>query len=543
MQVKILLISGAVATGKSSLCKGLYARFGVKILKTKNIIQGKYPHAASERRALQELGDELDKKTSHRWVRDELHRYIHERLSDESIVAVDAVRKTQQVDAIRKAFGPRVFHIHLTASEHELTKRYVHRRGSVDRELRSYSSVRKGSKTEQRIEELEHIADAIVSTDRSDEQDVLVRVASQLGLYGRELEQLVDVVVGGQFGSEGKGHICSFLAPEYDVLVRVGGPNAGHKVFQDPVPYTHRQLPSGTLFSNAKLLIGPGAVIDVDTLLKEAAECDVDATRLFIDPQAMVINKADKESEAKLVQKIGSTGQGVGAAAARRIIDREQPEHTLARDIPELSRFCRPIADELEDAYARRRRILLEGTQGTGLSIFHGSYPHVTSRDTTVSGALSEAGISPSRVRRVIMVCRSYVIRVQSPKGSSSGPMRIGRGDHKGELSWKEISRRSKISEKELKGVELGSVSKKERRVGEFDWVLLRRASLLNAPTDIALTFADYIDKRNSEARRFEQLTAPTIRFTEEIEKVASAPVSLVSTRFHWKSIIDRRTW
>jgi len=543
MQVRILLISGAVATGKSSLCRNLNARFGVERLKTKDIIQAKFPHAASERRELQRLGDELDRKTSHRWVRDELHRFIHERMAEDSIVVVDAVRKTQQVDAIRKAYGPRVYHIHLTASEPELTKRYRNRRGSVDRELPSYSSVKKGSETEKRINDLERIADAIVSTDRSDEQDVLVRVASQLGLYGRELDKLVDVVVGGQFGSEGKGHICSYLAPEYDVLVRVGGPNAGHKVFQDPEPYTHRQLPSGTLFSNAKLLIGPGAVIDVDTLLKEAADCEVDAARLSIDPQAMIISKADKQNEAKLVQKIGSTGQGVGAAAARRILDREQANHTLAKDIPELSRFCRPIADELEAAYAKRRRILLEGTQGTGLSIFHGSYPHVTSRDTTVSGSLSEAGISPSRVRRVLMVCRSYVIRVQSPKEGSSGPMRIGRGGPKGEISWKEISRRSRIPEEELKGVELGSVSKKERRVGEFDWVLLRRAALLNAPTDIALTFADYIDRQNSEARRFEQLTPPTIRFAEEIEKVASAPVSLVSTRFHWKSIIDRRTW
>lgn len=542
MQIKILLISGAVASGKSSLSRGLHERFGVEILKTKAIIQAKFPHAASERRTLQDLGDELDKRTSHRWVRDELDRYIHERAREDSIVVVDAVRKTQQVDAIRKAYGPRVFHIHLTASEHELAKRYSHRRGSVDRELRSYSSVKKGSGTEQRVYELERIADAIISTDRSDEQDVLVRVASQLGLYGRELDTLVDVVVGGQFGSEGKGHICSYLAPEYDVLMRVGGPNAGHKVFQDPEPYTHRQLPSGTLFSNAKLFIGPGAVIDVDTLLKEAADCDVDAARLSIDPQAMIITKADKESEAKLVEEIGSTGQGVGAAAARRILDREKPTHTLARDVPELSRFCRPIADQLEDAYAKHRRILLEGTQGTGLSILHGSYPYVTSRDTTVSGCLSEAGISPSRVRRVIMVCRSYVIRVQSPKEKSSGPMRLGRGN-KGELSWKEISRRSGLSEKELKGIELGSVSKKERRVAEFDWVLLRRAASLNSPTDIALTFADYIDKQNSEARRFEQLTAPTIRFTEEIERVASAPVSLVSTRFHWKSIIDRRTW
>lgn len=536
MQIRILLISGAVATGKSTLCQGLHDRFGVEILKTKTLIQTKYPHAASERRELQRLGDELDKKTTFQWVRDALHRYVNERLREPGVVVVDAVRKTQQVDSIRRAYGPRVFHIHLTASEDELARRYVGRKGSVDRELRSYSSVRAGSQTERRINELERIADAVISTDRCEKPDVLVRVASQLGLYGRERDQLVDVVVGGQFGSEGKGHICSYLAPEYDVLVRVGGPNAGHKVFQDPEPYTHRQLPSGTRFSDAKLLIGPGAVVDVQTVLKEAADCDVDEARLSIDPQAMVITRADKEDEKQLVQAIGSTGQGVGTAAARRILDRVNPEHTLVRDIPELSRFCRPIADELEDAYARRLRILLEGTQGTGLSIYHGFYPYVTSRDTTVAGCLSEAGISPIRVRRVVMVCRSYVIRVKSPRDSSSGPL-------KREISWKKISSRSGIPERELKGVELGSVSQKRRRVGEFDWSLLRKAASLNAPTDVALTFADYIDKRNSEARRFEQLTAATIQLTEEIEKVAAAPVSLVSTRFHWKSIIDRRAW
>ena len=383
---------------------------------------------------------------------------------------------------------------------------------------------------------LEDIADAVIATDRGAEEDVLVRAASSLGLYGREQDRLVDVVVGGQFGSEGKGHICSYLAPEYDVLVRVGGPNAGHKVFQIPEPYTHRQLPSGTLFSNAKILIGPGAVIDVETLLKEASDCDVDDQRLSIDPQAMIITPDDKHAEIDLVKAIGSTGQGVGAAAARRITDRVKRHHTLARDIPALKPFCRPIADQLEAAYAKGRRILVEGTQGAGLSIFHGSYPHVTSRDTTVAGCLSEAGIPPVRVRRVIMVCRSYVIRVKSPKGSDSGPL-------KKELKWKDISDRSKIPLKQLEGVEFGSVSGKQRRVGEFDWALLRRAALLNAPTDIALTFAEYIDRKNSEARRFEQLTAPTMRFAEEIEKVATAPVSLISTRFHWKSIIDRRAW
>lgn len=538
MKLRIVLISGAVASGKSTLSSGLAKQFDAKVLKTKLLIQARFPEAQSERRELQRLGDELDRKTKFAWVREEVERDIRERGFEAPIVVVDAVRKTEQVEIIRQAYGPRVFHIHLTASPAELSRRYSGRQGSLDRELKSYSSVRSGSQTEQRIDKLEKIADAVIATDRSgkeDKEDVLVRAASHLGLYGRDPEQLVDVVVGGQFGSEGKGHICSYLAPEYDVLVRVGGPNAGHKVFQTPEPYTHRQLPSGTLFGNAKLLIGPGAVIDPAIVLKEAAECAVGAKRLSIDPQAMVITAKDRKAETRLVEAIGSTGQGVGFAAARRILGRQNVKHTLAKDIVALRPFCRPIADELEAAYAKRLRILLEGTQGTGLSIFHGYYPYVTSRDTTVAGCLSEAGIPPTRVRRVIMVCRSYVIRVQSPEGSTSGPL-------KGELDWQEISRRSGLPPAVF-GLELGSVSQKLRRVGEFDWTLLRRASLLNAPTDIALTFADYIDGANSNARRLEQLTQPTIRFAEEIERVAGAPVSLISTRFHWKSIIDRRDW
>ena len=127
-------------------------------------------------------------------------------------------------------------------------------------------------------------------------------------------------MVGGEYGSEGKGHISSYLAPEYDVLVRVGGPNAGHKVFEDPEPYTHHQLPSGTRCSKARLVIGPGAVLSVPGLLKEIAECRVDASRLSIDPQAMIIEESDRKREARtLVQTIGSTGQGVGYARFGRL--------------------------------------------------------------------------------------------------------------------------------------------------------------------------------------------------------------------------------
>jgi adenylosuccinate synthase len=111
------------------------------------------------------------------------------------------------------------------------------------------------------------------------------------------------------------------------------------------------------------------------------------------------------------------------------------------------------------------------------------------------------------------------------------------------ELKWTEISRRSRVPLSELQKTEKTSTTNRKRRVGEFDWELLRKAASLNGPTDIALTFSDYISVANRNARRFEQLSEETIRFIEEVERVAGAPVSLISTRFESRSIIDRRAW
>ena len=162
--------------------------------------------------------------------------------------------------------------------------------------------------------------------------------------------------------------------------------------------------------------------------------------------------------------------------------------------------------------------------------------PYVTSRDTTVSGCLAETGIPPGKVRRVIMVCRTYPIRVESPVQGTSGPMSQ-------EISLEAISERSGIALEGLEGTERTSTTDRERRIGEFDWVLLREASLLNRPTDIALTFSDYLTINNRDAKRFEQLHPDTINFIQEIERVSGARVSLISTGFNPRSIIDRRSW
>lgn len=531
---RIILLSGPIASGKSTLGGLLVDRFAVQRLVTRDLLRAHVPDL--ERRLLQNAGDKLDRQTKGRWVADALVRLVGD-FDESAMIVVDSVRTVAQADEVRRAFGSVVTHVHLSAPVGVLASRYKRRRGPI-RELKSYAAVRENA-TERGVEELCDIADVVIDTNRHRPEDVVVRVAARLSLYGKTVDRLVDVIVGGQFGSEGKGHVVSFLAPEYDILVRVGGPNAGHKVFLEPAPVTFHQLPSGTLHSErARLLIGPGAVLRVSNLLDEIAEHQVSAERLSIDPQAMIIEDADVRFEGRtLVGSIGSTGQGVGAATARKVLrNARRPSVRLAKDIKELKPYVRSAERILEDAFARGQRVMLEGTQGTGLSLHHGNYPHVTSRETTASGCLGEAGIAATRVRRVIMVCRTYPIRVQSPQGATSGPMSR-------ELSWQEVARRSGLPIASLKKTERTSTTNRKRRVGEFDWQLLRSAASLNGATDIALTFADYLSKENMRARRFEQLTDETIRFIEGVESVACAPVSLIATRFHHRSIIDRRAW
>ena len=389
--------------------------------------------------------------------------------------------------------------------------------------------------TERRVHFLAQKADVVIETDRNTDRDVLIRAAARTNLLARQNTPLVDVIIGAQYGSEGKGNIVSYLAPEYSYLVRVGSINAGHQVYLEPI-YKFRQLSSGALHNErAQLVLGPGTQIRLDVLQKEIGDCKVRYDRLFIDPQAMIIEQADaKWEDENLKASIGSAAQGVGYSAARRILRR--PGVRLAKDIVDLRPYIRPTADVFEAAYARGEKVLLEGTQGTWLSLYHGHYPYVTSRDTTASGCMAEAGVSPRMVRKVVMVCRTYPIRVESPKGGTSGPMSQ-------EIDWATVGQRCGIPEDDLKEAERTTTTNRQRRVGEFDWQLLRKSVVLNGPTDIALTFADYLTKRNQKARRFDQLDDATIDFIEEVERVASAPVSLISTRFSWRSIIDRRRW
>lgn len=528
---RIVLLSGPIGSKKTTLAKGLRRRYGATVVRTRDLIAELVPGVKDDRTLLQPAGEKLDRETDGRWLADALARMS---LPKDGLLVVDAVRILLQIDAIRDRFGRIVTHIHLTAPKEVRAERYMDR----DRRIGEYGSYEEASEneTERRVGELAEQCDALIDTSSCTDEDVLVLAAARIGLYQTMAGACVDVVVGGEYGSEGKGNIASYLAPEYQYLVRVGGPNAGHKVISPD--FTFHSLPSGTRHApKAKLLIGPGATLRLDVLADEIRGCNITQGRLFIDPQAAIIEKSDIEFEAELTKSIGSTGQGGGYAAARRLMrGRIGGPVRLAGEVEELKPFIRPIVDLLEKAYDEGGRVLLEGTQGAGLSLFHGIYPYVTSRDTTASGTMAEAGIPPSRVRKIVMVCRSYPIRVGNVGSGSSGPMAR-------EISWEVIAQRSGIPLERLLGAEVGSTTARQRRVGEFEWALFRKACSLNGPTDIALSFADYLNCENENARRFEQLDEGTINFVEELERVGGAPVSLISTRFHARSIIDRRMW
>ncbi len=539
----ILVLSGEICTGKTTLADKLVETFGFKHCKTKeglNLfaekkLKGKIP----DRDFLQKFGEELDNKDKGKWVLDYFQILFSKHFHENNFYLVDSVKILNQIKHLREAYSYFVYHIHLEASQLSLEERFYNRGEIKELDVKIQKIKYKNYKndtTEKQVNSLLNEADLVINTDRCNENDVYVRVASFFKLLPSTSNSLVDVIVGGQFGSEGKGQIAAHISPEYDCLVRVGGPNAGHTVFEKPTNHVFHLLPSGTHRSpNAKLIIGPGAVLNLDKILHEVRTFNIEAGRLIIDENAIIISQSDIDKEQKLKETISSTGQGVGYATANNILARLKGDdkHKAKNFIKELRPFLGNSNEELEKMYGKGKKILLEGTQGTGLSLHHGLYPHITSRDTSVSGCLSEAGISPKRVRKIIMVTRTYPIRV----GGESGPFLST------EINMKILAERSGKNAKELIKKEITTTTKKKRRIAEFSWTLFRKACELNSPTDIALTFTDYISVKNENARRYENLTTETRHFIEEIERCSGVKVSLIGTTFDYRAVIDRRNW
>ncbi len=338
----------------------------------------------------------------------------------------------------------------------------------------------------------------------------------------------VTVVVGGQYGGEGKGKVTAHLCANhgYHAVVRCGGPNSGHTVSIDGQETVLRQVPAGVVNPETQLFLAAGCLINVALLFEEIDRFGLTPDRLKVDSNAMIITEEEIQSEKTigLEKSIGSTCSGVGAAVARRVSRNNNVK--LARDIPELEPFLSLVSIDLNLLHDQGKKMIVEGTQGFGLSLYHTRcYPFATSRDTTASAFLSEAGLSPLTVAGIIMVLRTYPIRV----GGNSGPLSK-------ETDWETVRSESRYP---YSIEEHTSVTKRLRRVGRFDLDLARQAAEVNRPTAVALMGLDYLDYENKSATTFSELTEDSRDFVSEIQHAMGTRVAFLGTGPKNHEILD----
>lgn len=335
----------------------------------------------------------------------------------------------------------------------------------------------------------------------------------------------VTVVVGGQFGSEGKGKVSHFLAREENipVVVRIGGPNSGHTVVAPSgESIVFRQLPTAALLPDVTCVIAAGSYVNLNILFKEIEMTSVTSSRLMIDANAMVVSDADmaEERQGSLGGSIGSTLSGTGAAVSRRISRRGSVR--LARDCPDIKQFVKPVLPFLRDQLNSDQRILIEGTQGYGLSLLHSPYyPYATSRDTTAAGFLSEVGLSPMDVDDVVLVLRAFPIRVTG----NSGPL-------PDEIDWDIVAKESG-SDQPI--IEYTSVTQTVRRIGRFNTEIVCMAIMANNPTRIVLNHLDHVQHTNSTSAGTETKVET---FVYHIEKLLNTEIAFLG--FGPSSLIKR---
>ena len=331
----------------------------------------------------------------------------------------------------------------------------------------------------------------------------------------------VAIVAGGEFGDEGKGKIISYLSihDKPKIVARAGvGPNAGHTVYLQGKKFGLRQVPCGFVYEGARLLIGPGVLVNPEVVLKEIVDLKVE-DRVGIDRKCAIIERSHIEQERAsehLRGKIDTTGTGCGPANVARV----SRQATLAEEIPELKPFLTDVPLEVNEAIRRGELIFIEGTQGFGLSLVHGTYPYVTSKDISSSTLAADVGVGPTKIDEVILVFKAYVSRV----GAGPFPTEI-----------------SKEKAEEMGIVEFGTVTRRRRRIGTFDFELARRAVMINGATQLALTCLDRPFKGASGVRKWEQLPSDARGFVERVEKELEVPVTIISTGSELTSLIDLR--
>jgi len=333
------------------------------------------------------------------------------------------------------------------------------------------------------------------------------------------------VVVGSQWGDEGKGKIVDWLSDQADIVVRFqGGHNAGHTLVIDGVTYKLRLLPSGIVRKNKISIIGNGVVVDPWALLEEIKEIkskgvDVNKDNFIISESASLILPFHREmdeirEEAAGKNKIGTTRRGIGPAyedkvgrrsirvmdlrsesnldhrletvllhhnairkgLGKKIYKKNDLKKELLKIAPEILKYSQPVWLKIDEFKKKKKKILFEGAQGILLDVDHGTYPFVTSSNTVAASAATGSGCGPNTIHYVLGITKAYTTRV------GEGPFPTELNDKIGKLLGS-------------RGKEFGTVTSRKRRCGWFDGVLVRQSIKISGIDGIALTKLDVLDE------------------------------------------------
>ena len=333
------------------------------------------------------------------------------------------------------------------------------------------------------------------------------------------------VVVGSQWGDEGKGKIVDWLSDQADIVIRFqGGHNAGHTLVIDGVTYKLRLLPSGIVRKGKISIIGNGVVVDPWALLEEIKEIkakgvDVNEDNFIISESANLILPFHREmdeirEDAAGKGKIGTTRRGIGPAyedkvgrrsirvmdlrsesnldhrletvllhhnairkgLGKKIYEKNQLKKDLLKIAPEILKFSQPVWLRIDEFKKKKKKILFEGAQGILLDVDHGTYPFVTSSNTVAASAATGTGCGPNSIHYVLGITKAYTTRV------GEGPFPTELIDKTGKLLG-------------TRGKEFGTVTSRKRRCGWFDGVLVRQTIIISGIDGIALTKLDVLDE------------------------------------------------
>ena len=333
------------------------------------------------------------------------------------------------------------------------------------------------------------------------------------------------VVVGSQWGDEGKGKIVDWLSDQADVVIRFqGGHNAGHTLVIDGITYKLRLLPSGIVRKNKISIIGNGVVVDPWALLEEIEEIkskgvEVNVKNFIVSESANLILPFHREmdeirEDTAGKAKIGTTRRGIGPAyedkvgrrsirvmdlrsesnldnrletvllhhnairkgLGKKIFEKEKLKEDLLKIAPEILKFSQPVWLKIDEFKKQKKKILFEGAQGILLDVDHGTYPFVTSSNTVASSAATGTGCGPNSIHYVLGITKAYTTRV------GEGPFPTELTDETGELLGS-------------RGKEFGTVTSRKRRCGWFDGVLVRQTIKISGIDGIALTKLDVLDE------------------------------------------------